>query len=321
MALAAAQEILGPQPAELSDVRFSRALVLASDPLPEIRLELTTEGTDRASFEIFSVTSAGGDPGPLPHASGMVRLATADKDGDGDAAGQAAAAPGGTRPPGGESPGGESPGGESLGGESLYAALRQAGLGYGPAFQRVAEIRQGDGLATGRIELPEEMATEAGRYLMHPAVLDSCFQVLAAAASEAAAGGGTFVPVALERLSLSRQPGSVIFSHARTRPAADEAGQIAGEITVTDESGRLVLSVQGLVAARIAGPGTGHDDPSAWLYTLDWELSEPMPDEQAGPLAAPSAAAERWLVLADDRGVGAALAASGDRSSLVAGHS
>src|SRR5260221_5772430 len=60
----------------------------------------------------------------------------------------------------------------------------------------------------------------------------------------------------------------------------------------------------------MVGRGPGTADPSAGLYRLDGELSEPMPDEQAGPLAAPSAAAERWLVLADDRGVGAALAAS-----------
>ncbi len=301
MALAAAREVLGPRPAELSDVRLSRALVLASDPPPEIRLELATEGSDRAAFEIFSVTGDGADSGTQLHASGMVRLATGDADAAADAAGWAAMVPHGAEP---------------QGRETLYAALRQAGLGYGPAFRCVAELRRGDGVALGRIELPEGMATEAGRYLMHPAVMDSCFQVLASAAAgeAAAADGGTFVPVALKRLCLARKPDSVIFSHARIGPA-DEAGQIAGDITVTDASGRLVLSVQGLAAARIPGAGSGHgdEDPGEWMYTLGWELSEPTSTRQPGspetPPARPQPAPdERWLVLADDRGVGAALA-------------
>ena len=61
-----------------------------------------------------------------------------------------------------------------------YASCRAVGLDYGPAFQGIRALwSRGEGVARGEVELPAEV--DARGYLVHPALLDACLQVLSAA--------------------------------------------------------------------------------------------------------------------------------------------
>ena len=72
----------------------------------------------------------------------------------------------------------------------LYASLKNAGLEYGPSFQGVEQLWCGFREALGEVRLPAAVipARQAnGKYdgaWIHPALLDSCLQVLAAALPE-----------------------------------------------------------------------------------------------------------------------------------------
>jgi len=290
LALAAAEEVLGPAATQLSEVSFSRPLVLRADRQTVLRLELTGEGPDRAAFEVFSLSGPGGDDDPVPHASGMVGVGAPQA---ADEAGESGG-PDGIR---------ESCD-EVLPGSAHYERLWRAGLSYGPSFQCVEEVWRRDGEALGRVRLPARLADEAGRYLVHPVALDACLQVLAAAfprESADLAGAGTSVPVAVRRLRLASRPGPVLYSHARLVAGDGDPDQLVGDVTVTDESGRLVLSAQGVATAPIERTGPGGPDVGAWLYALEWEAGEPLPEPPR------AAAGERWLVLCDGRGLGPAL--------------
>src|SRR5439155_8578140 len=62
----------------------------------------------------------------------------------------------------------------------LYHRLQESGLQYGPAFQGVKKLWRGNGEALGQVELPQALALEANAYFIHPTLLDSCLQVMAA---------------------------------------------------------------------------------------------------------------------------------------------
>src|SRR5260370_20994871 len=70
---------------------------------------------------------------------------------------------------------------------SFYLALAEAGLTYGPSFRGVRQLWRCNGEAFGQLQLPEALISEASSYQIHPALLDSCFPVFAAALPRPAA--------------------------------------------------------------------------------------------------------------------------------------
>ena len=80
-----------------------------------------------------------------------------------------------------------------------YAAMRQRGLEYGPAFQGVTGVWRRDGEALVSVALPDTLAFEADRFCAHPALLDACLQAVVACLPE---GGDTWLPVGIRRAAL-----------------------------------------------------------------------------------------------------------------------
>ncbi|MBD0669910.1 hypothetical protein BU198_04080, partial [Streptomyces sp. CBMA156] len=87
-------------------------------------------------------------------------------------------------------------GGERLPVDGLYDDFHAAGIGYGPAFQGLRAVwRRGEEIFA-EIALPEELHTEAGRFGVHPALLDAAMHAVAAGSVEPGgeSGGGLWMP-------------------------------------------------------------------------------------------------------------------------------
>ncbi|MCP9793026.1 SDR family NAD(P)-dependent oxidoreductase [Vulcanococcus limneticus Candia 3F8] len=80
----------------------------------------------------------------------------------------------------------------------FYAALSSYGLDYGPGFQGLEELWRHEQKAWVRLQRPRG----AGDW----ALLDACFQAVAATLDPTAAAGQLFLPVGLEALWLARVP-------------------------------------------------------------------------------------------------------------------
>jgi NADPH:quinone reductase-like Zn-dependent oxidoreductase/acyl carrier protein len=82
--------------------------------------------------------------------------------------------------------------------QAFYGALARFGLSYGPAFRPLQQLqRQGD-QAWAQLQRPVGAADWA--------LLDGCFQAVAATLDPEAAAGQLFLPVGLEALSLAQLP-------------------------------------------------------------------------------------------------------------------
>jgi acyl transferase domain-containing protein len=70
---------------------------------------------------------------------------------------------------------------EVIEGADFYQVLAANGLNYGPAFRCVSKIWRRDGEALACLQLPAAVVSDTSQYLVHPALLDACFQTLGAA--------------------------------------------------------------------------------------------------------------------------------------------
>ncbi|MFI0408239.1 SDR family NAD(P)-dependent oxidoreductase [Actinomadura sp. 3N508] len=116
--------------------------------------------------------------------------------------------------------------------DRLYARLDEMGIGFGPSFRSLRALARSGDEAVGVVEV------EAARhpYLLHPAVLDGCWQVMAAFGEEEVLR----FPTAIDRVTAyDRLPGRVR-SHARRR--AD--GLM--DLWISSETGEPLVTVEGI---------------------------------------------------------------------------
>ncbi|MFC5020423.1 SDR family NAD(P)-dependent oxidoreductase [Streptomyces lienomycini] len=135
-------------------------------------------------------------------------------------------------------------GAEPLVTEGLYAELASAGLTYGPTFQGLkAAWRKGDEVYA-EIALPAKEVTSAGRFGLHPAVLDACLH--AATFTDAFTGQGAVLPFAWSGVELLAA--GVAAARVRLVPQ----GGATFSLTVADGTGAPVLSVGSLAMREIS---------------------------------------------------------------------
>jgi polyketide synthase 12 len=160
-------------------------------------------------------------------------------------------------------------GAEPLEVEGLYDRLADAGFEYGPSFQGLtAAWRLGEEVFA-EVSLPEERASEATRFGLHPALLDSTAHAgIDLALTEAQARQDPVLPFAWRDVRLL-SPGA---ASLRVRLSTGEGNR---GLTAFDQSGDEVFSV-GSVDVRPVDPGQLQAAArSRSLYRLAWTPAEP----------------------------------------------
>ncbi len=193
----------------------------------------------------------------------------------------------------------------------FYHGLAAAGYEYGPTFRSVRQLlRLSDREILARIELPT--GTDGGGYHLHPALLDGCIQAGLPLLRATAEGSPLLLPIACERFRWYRRPSGGVWAHLRRVSAADAALPSLA-LTLFDDDGSLLAEGRGLLCKRAddaslqrllapaSHPGLADD-----LFELAWR-PQPRPRPPAAAAGA-SPGRAHWLILADARGVGEALA-------------
>ncbi|MGW2267634.1 type I polyketide synthase [Streptomyces koyangensis] len=173
------------------------------------------------------------------------------------------------------------PGATAVAAEGFYDLLAGRGYEFGPVFQGVrAAWSRGEDLYA-EVVLPEQVRGDAGRFGIHPALLDAALHAAHLAPGSAER---TVVPFTWTGVCLHAAGATAL------RVRVSPAGQDAISVQLTDPTGAPVATIDALAVREIA-PDTL--DPSAraardWLFLLDWT-----------PVTAPAAepAATSWAVL------------------------
>ncbi len=185
----------------------------------------------------------------------------------------------------------------------FYRARADAGVDLGESFRTLHSLSVGDGEALGEVALPD--GVDGGGAVMHPLLLDGCFQVMAAARRTAGAEDGSpYLPFGWERLWLDGPLPDRLLCHARLRePGGVTDGEPAGPREViaadlrfyaldgTGIGGLDSYTVKRATRAALLSAAEGLDD---LLYEVVWR-DRPLPDGvvPADFLPSPAAVAAR----------------------------
>ncbi|MFE9780489.1 SDR family NAD(P)-dependent oxidoreductase [Streptomyces sp. NPDC005775] len=159
-------------------------------------------------------------------------------------------------------------GAEELDADGLYDSLQERGFGYGPVFQGLtAAWRHGDALCA-EIVLPEQAHPDAGRFGLHPALLDASLHALGFGGLGAEEDEGqALLPFSWAGVTLHAASATAV----RVRLAPVEGLRNAVRLDLSDPAGAPVASVEALqlrpVAARQLGGGGFRDA----LLAVEWQ--------------------------------------------------
>lgn len=126
---------------------------------------------------------------------------------------------------------------------TLYRLASTLGLDYGPIFQGLLHARVQEDRLEATLDLPQSVTAQPG-YLLHPALLDVCYQSLVDFfQDEIEAGQGVLLlPVRVERLSLlSNAP----ITQFRARLLRRAARSVLADFELLDAEGNLVALASG----------------------------------------------------------------------------
>ena len=183
----------------------------------------------------------------------------------------------------------------------LDRKFEKQGIVYGPQFQALTALFMGDDEALGEIVLPEPVQADAGRYRLHPVLLDAALRMSSSLLS--GEESEPYLPFSLERLVFYGQGGQTrLWSHVQRRAGA--SGSHSVDLTLFDDAGQVVAQLVDLTLRRASRQLLlGQQRRLDWLYTLAWK-----PASRSGHSRWVSEPGH-WWILADRQGQGEALAA------------
>mgnify|MGYP001413866637 CR=1 FL=1 len=195
--------------------------------------------------------------------------------------------------------------------ESFYDVMARRGADFGPVFRSLDRIMQGPRAAFGQVrsaETFEEWTDDplASACLLHPVLLDGVLQLVSVAIGESPLDGNRLlVRGELSRLSLHRgHSGQSGWGFARLRDA-DRSSPVVADLSMWDDEGHLVASLEGLRFERVTARAVGlrHTDLlTRATYAWQWQ---PIEVGLAWP-----ADGRRWLLVGDEGGFTGELADS-----------
>jgi acyl transferase domain-containing protein/acyl carrier protein len=168
---------------------------------------------------------------------------------------------------------------------------------FGPAFTGLIAVhtKGGDDGASilAEIALPSDIRSQQAGYGIHPALLDACFQSVAAVMVAAGrTDGGLLLPLGVTRLR--RAGAGRDARYCLVRVLSSDATTIEADLDITDADGEVVLQAAGLRMGTKESKGGERDRVLAErLLTVEWDRLE-------SPAAVPDTGAGAWLLIAPD---------------------
>jgi polyketide synthase 5 len=266
MALTVARSVLGTA-AEVCDIRFERALCL--DEPTTVNISATVEAPGRSDFAIHTniegektqhasatLCSAEDEPAPT-HDMSLLRSAHPHRED----------------------------------GSLLRERIGQHGVQYGPAFAGVRTVHFGDQKSDSvlaELSIPRQIRSQLGAYGVHPALLDACFQSVAAHPEMQALRDIPMLPLGITRLHAYGEASNARYCYTRLITA--DAVCVQADLDLLDDDGSILLAVRGL---RL-GPEASEEDRrrrmlSERLLAVEW-MQRQLPE-------VPRADAGRWLLI------------------------
>ena len=170
-----------------------------------------------------------------------------------------------------------------------YRRAKVVGLLYGQAFQGVKDVWTSGDEAFARLALSEPVTDQAQDYLMHPALLDSCLQVLVVlcASDVDPRRPVCFLPFHVGRMVYYGPGGTAVFCRATIQKRS--ARSVVARFQIFDDQGETLAELEGFRFRRARWIPEAAGVPACYAYRL---VPRPLPHADRGDtLPHPSALA------------------------------
>jgi acyl transferase domain-containing protein/NADPH:quinone reductase-like Zn-dependent oxidoreductase/acyl carrier protein len=284
-ALEAARLLAPEKRAVLQEISFLRALYLSESEPPELQMAIRRVSPRPGSFTFSLMGRLGNGEGEwTEHTRGTIRV---ESPAESDA--PAALSKSGEEP----APATHVRRGTQ---EEHYRFAGRSGLEYGPAFRlvesfevsRAAAQAGAPGRATARTWIRFDEDLRRSGYLLHPALLDSCFQaVLHLRPRGAGISNEVYLPLHVNGLRIFGAPSELpAAANAQLVTEAVLMGADAGEATfdvrleIRTSDGQLLVCVESMTVQRVKSRESEAvaDD----LYAMDWKPLSAVPSPAWG---------------------------------------
>jgi acyl transferase domain-containing protein/acyl carrier protein len=168
-----------------------------------------------------------------------------------------------------------------------YTEVQARGIELGPSFRWIDRLHRGNREAWGSMRASRS-EDRADRYGVHPGLIDSCIQMLGAAAPPEAVGDDLFIPASIGSIRLPRKADAISFCFARIHEAGN--GTLTGEVRLLDSNGDEVGAIENLQLRRLPR--------AAIMYEVAWKPAEAPGDSIPG---------QQFWIICGDREIGQAL--------------
>ncbi len=180
----------------------------------------------------------------------------------------------------------------------LYGVYLDCGLELGPDFKTLGEIWVGSNQSLGKVIRPESLADD-GSYLLHPALLDACFQTAGPLFLDFL-DTHNYLPVSIEKVTYLAPMEDIIYCHAHMPDLNTDIGEtgilpetLTADFSLYNDFGRPLARIEGLTFRRTGRDAilrSIKDSGKNLLYHVEWQTKDPV-SENTSP------AEETWVVL------------------------
>ena len=154
--------------------------------------------------------------------------------------------------------------------EKIYETFSSMGLEFGPSFHNLVDCRAGKGSVYARVRTPstkERMPYEfESEYIIHPGLLDSCFQVSFPIFTEGLKLlKGTPVASRVQEISISRDINQIrdghleIYGNGVSKSLVEQTIGSIFAMRASDDSGTPLVSVKGFTSTTLSNKAVGLD--------------------------------------------------------------
>ena len=179
-------------------------------------------------------------------------------------------------------------------GTMFYEEMDKVGYQLGPQFRWIKQFWRRPGETLTKLRLPES-ALEQGKFIIHPGLLDSCFQSSALATMhedfDASKVDSIYIPFALEDFRFFGKPTTELWCHVKIKNPPDDPDfkveSYSHTIQVYDENGNILIDLDTLHSKRAPKEAllrALNKDPFAHHYDVHWKTQSAKADE-GKPLA------------------------------------
>ncbi|MGK3983833.1 SDR family NAD(P)-dependent oxidoreductase [Sorangium sp. So ce136] len=258
VAMSAGSMSKGRAAVKLRDVVWSRPVVMSGEPV-KVNISLSADDGGKIGYEI---SSQGGERSEAAiHGQGSALFAPVEEVPVLDLAALRAAC-----------------GRGALSSERVYRAFADMGIHYGPSHRGVTEVHVGSGELLAKLSLPANV-WEAGRYVIHPGMLDSALQAslgfaLLDAGSEPSRK--PLMPFSLDEAEIFGPCAASMWAHvtlAESNRATDKVQKV--DVALCDERGRVAIRLRGLSSRVMRRELSRRADARKIMLAPVWEAFAP----------------------------------------------